>query len=92
MTDRLAERLLRTKTIFSASFGVSLTYAVPPRSPPSVNSINLFLPFDTAPSVTGMSVGEPGAVSRLDSGFYSEGCLQTRDGELGLSLHEVRVR
>ena len=46
-------------TTFSASFGVSCTYAVPPKSPPSTNSINLFLPLDEAPSVIGRLFGDP---------------------------------
>ena len=59
MTDLFADRLFLTNTIFSALFGVNCTNAVPPRSPLSLNSINLFLPLDTVPSVIGSAVGEP---------------------------------
>ena len=32
---------------------------MPPKSPPSTNSINLFLPLDDAPFVMGSAVGDP---------------------------------
>ena len=57
--DLDAVSAFRIKMIFSASLGVRRTYAVPPKSPPSLKMTSRFRPLDAAPLVTGRSFGEP---------------------------------